>query len=534
MFHNHFGKGSSLILAVFIFLGHFPIVVKAQEVVPIIPLPLESQSNKEAFFLDHMVSLEYDEELEAEVGYFRRALYKEKNIPLSPSNRVAKSRISVVKDTGLGNGYTLTVKADHIMIRGANSTQAFYGLVSLLQLIHTGEEEDQGIKIKGWEIRDRPNYEWRGIMLDESRHFFGVEKVKQVLDWMAFYKLNKFHWHLTDAPGWRLEVLQYPKLGLVGGIGNHTDPYTPSQFYTQEQIGEIVRYAAERKISVIPEIDMPGHATAANRAYPEYSGGGSERYPDFTFHPAKEETYAFLNTILKEVDLLFPSNMIHLGGDEVSFGNEQWPKDPEVLALMNQEGLKTLKEVEDYFFQRMSDSLFTRKNQVLAWDEMAAADLPKDNTLIMWWRHDKPEQLKLALSKGFRTIICPRIPFYFDFVQEEDHQYGRKWAGDFSPLEAVYTFDLAAMEVPDEQQDLIVGIQANVWTETIHNQQRLDYMLFPRIAAMAESAWSHRQVKNYAAFLQRLPLHLDLYQKEGLYYYHPFKQGHHPEPVYLP
>ncbi|MFP4367730.1 MAG: family 20 glycosylhydrolase, partial [Bacteroidales bacterium] len=171
------------------------------------------------------------------------------------------------------------------------------------------------------EIREDPEYGWRGIMLDESRHFFGKDKVKSILDWMVYYKLNRFHWHLTDSPGWRIEIKKYPKLGHVGGIGNHTDPFTPAEFYTQEDIKEIIAYAKERKIVVIPEIDMPGHATAANHAYPEYSGGGSERYPDWTFHPGREGTYQYLTDILREVDALFPSQMVHLGGDEVSCGN---------------------------------------------------------------------------------------------------------------------------------------------------------------------------------------------------------------------
>ena len=314
-------------------------------------------------------------------------------------------------------------------------------------------------------------------MLDESRYFFGMEKVKQLLDHMAYYKLNTFHWHLTDAPGWRIEINGFPKLATVGGIGNQSDPNAPATYNTQEQIKEIVSYASERMITVIPEIDMPGHATAANRAYPEHSGGGSEKYPDFTFHPAKETTYTYLSQILREVDVLFPSNMIHLGGDEVSFGNQMWPKDPKVLDLVKKEGLNGMKGVEDYFFERMADTLFNINNKVLAWDEMAGANLPKDKTIIFWWRHDKKEQLSLSPQNGYPTVICPRIPFYFDFLQQEDHKYGRKWAGAFAPLAAVYDFEVNYLGVKPEERSLILGIQANLWTETVDNEQRFDFLM---------------------------------------------------------
>jgi hexosaminidase len=368
-------------------------------------------------------------------------------------------------------------------------------------------------------------------MLDESRHFFGKEKVKFLLDWMAFYKLNRFHWHLTDEPGWRLEIKNYPRLSLVGGIGNYLDSTATAQYYTQEDIKEIVAYAAERKIVVIPEIDMPGHATAANKAYPQYSGGGSEKHPDFSFNPGREETYQYLTDILREADVLFPSDMIHLGGDEVSFGNEKWKTDAAVQRLMKKNGLKDLKAVEDYFIQRMADSLFEMNNRILAWDEMAGASLPVDKTLIFWWRHDRPEQLKTALDKGYTTVLCPRLPFYFDFVQDSAHRFGRKWNRLYNSLKEVYSFSAAQTAVAQNKKQLIAGMQANLWTETVSDEQRLDYLLFPRISALAEAAWTEE--KNYAGFLDRLKLHLPLYQKQKIYYYDPFRPLQHPEPVLL-
>ncbi|MFW5835471.1 MAG: beta-N-acetylhexosaminidase [bacterium] len=383
------------------------------------------------------------------------------------------------------------------------------------------------------EIREDPEYGWRGIMLDESRHFFGKDKVKSILDWMVYYKLNRFHWHLTDSPGWRIEIKKYSKLGHVGGIGNHTDPYMPAQFYTQEDIKEIVAYAKERKIVVIPEIDMPGHATAANHAYPEYSGGGSERYPDWTFHPGREGTYQYLTDILREVDALFPSQMVHLGGDEVSFGNHRWKTDPEVQELMRRNNLDDLKAVENYFMRRMNDSLMKLNNHILVWDEMADAGLPKDRSVIFWWRHDQPEQLKLSLENGHKTVICPRLPFYFDFVQNEDHRFGRKWGGRFNELQDVYEFSLSGLGIDEEQRSLVLGFQGNVWTETINNEQRLDFLLYPRIAALAETVWCAEGRKDYGDFLSRLKSHLNLYRDHSIYFYNPFDENEYPEPVLM-
>ncbi|WP_246581305.1 beta-N-acetylhexosaminidase [Echinicola shivajiensis] len=427
--------------------------------------------------------------------------------------------------------YQLTIETDQIQITANDEEGVFHGMISLLQIIDQSEVNDNGLSILGWKVKDSPRYGWRGFMLDESRHFFGVDKVKSILDWMAYYKLNKFHWHLTDSPGWRIEIQKYPKLALVGGIGNHGNPYAPSQYYTQEEIKEIVSYANERKIEVIPEIDMPGHATAANKAYPEFSGGGSEKHPEFTFHPGKEETYQYLTDILREINALFPSQMIHLGGDEVSFGNQQWASDPFIKDLRQQQNLSNLKEVEDYFIKRMADSLFSLNNKILAWDEMAEAGLPTEKSILLWWRHDKPEQLLKLLENNISTVICPRIPLYFDFVQEETHRYGRKWGGNFNPLQSVYEFDISRLDIPEDKADLILGLQANLWTETVSNEERLDFLVFPRIAAMAEAVWSQENKRNYEDFSQRLKKHFKLYKDSGLYFYDPFDPDNHPEPT---
>ncbi|AKP52663.1 beta-N-acetylhexosaminidase [Cyclobacterium amurskyense] len=498
----------------------------------IIPMPASYKLLEGEFLWDHQVGLVMND-FSAQGNYLQQEDLRLLAIPLSEMESPSK-KISISQTNSISQGYKIRIQSEEIVIEAANEEGAFYGVISLLQLAHAAKVKSGKIALPNWEIQDKPRYEWRGVMLDESRYFFGMEKVKQLLDHMAYYKLNTFHWHLTDAPGWRIDIKGFPKLATVGGIGNQSDPNAPATYYTQEEIKEIVRYASERMITVIPEIDMPGHATAANRAYPEHSGGGSERYPDFTFHPAKETTYGYLSKVLREVDVLFPSNMIHLGGDEVSFGNQMWPKDPKVLDLVKREGLEGMKGVEDYFFERMADTLFQMNNKVLAWDEMAGASLPKDKTIIFWWRHDKKEQLGLSLQNGYSTVICPRIPFYFDFLQQEDHKYGRKWAGAFAPLAAVYDFEVDDFGVKPEEKPLILGIQANLWTETVHNEQRFDFLMYPRIAALAEVVWSEKAVKSYVGFKNRLSVHLEKYKAEKIYYFDPFEPDHHPEPVYEP
>ncbi|GEO03470.1 beta-hexosaminidase [Adhaeribacter aerolatus] len=429
--------------------------------------------------------------------------------------------------------YYLAINASGTQISAAAPHGVFNGVNSLLQLIRQAPVQAKNITLSGWEITDAPALAWRGVMLDESRFFFGKETVKEILDWMAFYKLNRFHWHLTDTPGWRLEIKSYPRLALVGGVGNHGNPDVPAQYYTQEDIKEIVSYAAERFIEVIPEIDMPGHAAAANRAYPEFSGGGSERYPEFTFNPGKEETYGYLTRILKEVDVLFPAKKIHLGGDEVHFGNKQWQTNQAVQQLMQAQKLPDLKAVEFYFIQRMTDSLSKLNSKILAWDEVVSAALPVKNTIIFWWRHDQPQQLKLALEKGYQTVLCPRIPFYLDFVQDSSHFSGRRWKGDYSSLEKLYNFSTAAFPgiITEKNKNLVAGIQAALWTETISSKKRLEFMLFPRISALAEAAWTPPGSRNFGTFKTRLTKHLELYRQQDIYFYNPLQPASRPEVI---
>lgn len=446
------------------------------------------------------------------------------------SERVVEvGKITFKTDPSFGpEQYKLIVKpSGRTKVVSGGSAGEFYALRTLAQ-----EKRNGGVKVGV--IEDIPRFEWRGFMLDESRHFFGEEKVKSILDAMADLKLNKFHWHLTDASGWRIEIKAFPLLTEVGAVGNHSDIFAAPCYYTQDQIKSIVAYAAERHIEVIPEIDMPGHASAATKAYPEYSGGGvSAGFPAFTFNVGKEETYEFLTAILKEVAELFPSEYIMTGGDEVSFGSYAWKTDPDIAALMKREGYGDVLQAEGYFMRRMAEVVRSLGKKMIGWDDIVSFGTPSDNNLLMYWRHDKPERLHECIDGGYATILCPRKPMYFDFVQDDSHKVGRKWNG-FCPIGDVYSFPDSLYEewgvTPEYLAGAVKGIQANLWSEVVHNEARLDFMTFPRIYAAAEAAWTLPGSKDFDAFNKRLEREYIRMDEAGIYYYDYRDPFHHPEP----
>ncbi|MBI9063325.1 MAG: beta-N-acetylhexosaminidase [Marinilabiliaceae bacterium] len=485
----------------------------AQENCPIIPLPQKISIQEATYTLPNSFVIK------TRYSQFKHLAKQEEPVlnNLLGATQRKKKEIHLRFDASIANeeGYQLIISPEKLEISASGTPGCFYGLKSLQQLILHATYNDVN-EIPAMRIDDAPRYGWRGFMLDESRHFFGKETVKQLLDMMALQKLNKFHWHLTDEPGWRIEIKKYPQLTTVGGKGNFSNPTAEARYYTQKDIREIIKYAADRHIEVIPEIDMPGHATAANRAYPEFSGGGNANHPDFTFHPGKEGTYAYLTHILREVADLFPSKYIHIGGDEVHFGNDKWAADPDVKSLMQRENLVDIKAVEHYFLKRMSDSIAALNKTVIGWDEVVGAGLSKENTLVMWWRHDKKQLLKEAIESDFEVVLCPRRPMYLDFVQHESHTDGRRWGG-FCPLDMIYKFPDSDMTGGEYYlTDKVLGVQANAWTERMHTRERLQFMIFPRLSAVAESGWTQDKNKNYENFILRLNSMQKHYKKEGI------------------
>jgi hexosaminidase len=426
-----------------------------------------------------------------------------------------------------GEEYLVTVGREIVSCEATTPAGMFYAIQTLIQFFNNASE---GPGLKLMTIKDSPRYAWRGLMLDESRHFFGKEIVKQLLDIMAYLKMNRFHWHLTDEPGWRIEIKKYPKLTEIGATGNWHDRNAPRKFYTQDEIREIVAYAAERHIQVIPEIDMPGHASAATRAYPELSAGGTGRWEGFTFHPAKETTYRFIDDVMTEIAGLFPSPYVHIGGDEVHFGNKIWYTDPEIQQFIKNNHLGNEIGLEHYFVRRACDIVNSKGKIMIGWDEIIASGVTPDKAVVMWWRHDKPDQLAAALEKGFKVIMTPRIPCYFDFVQDESHKIGRRWSTKFNTLQTIYAFPDNISSVIANYPDRILGIQASIWTERVADVKRLYFMLFPRLAGISEDAWTNPESKDYSRFEMKLRQFLRYLDQKGMNYFNPFDPESTPEP----
>ncbi|WP_080903641.1 beta-N-acetylhexosaminidase [Parabacteroides sp. Marseille-P3160] len=423
-----------------------------------------------------------------------------------------------------GEGYSLDVKGDTVLLEATSEAGLFYAKEALLQLACFGKG-----KIRYCHIQDTPRYQWRGFMLDESRHFFGKEKVKQYLDIMASLRLNVFHWHLTDEPGWRIEIKKYPKLTQIGAIGNWHDPKAAPKFYTQEDIKEIVAYATERHIMIIPEIDMPGHATAACKAYPEYSSGGEGRWKDFAFNPGNIKTYQFISDVLDEVAQLFPSPYIHIGGDEVHYGNQSWYTDTEIQDFIKKQGLTDEKELEYYFLRQVASIVSSKGKTMIGWDEIVDAGIAPDKAVVMWWRHDKESQLVKALEQGYRVILTPRRPMYADFIQFASHKVGRQWNG-YNTIENVYNFPTLIMHLTKGYESQILGMQMSLWTERVADEKRLDFMTFPRLIALSEAAWVFEKNKECSLFMQHLPVFLKYLDSLGVYYFNPLDPKSIEEP----
>lgn len=491
---------------------------------PLFPTPAKASTGKGSLIIGKNITIEgngeYAKQLAADLSNELNGLYSSQNSNPGKITFILDNNGGSVKDA-----YQLQITPSDIRIEASSESGLFYGKEALIQLVRAGEGT-----VPVCRIEDHPRYEWRGFMLDESRHFFGKEKVKQYLDIMASLRMNVFHWHLTDEPGWRIEIKKYPKLTTIGAIGNWHDPKAPAEFYTQEDIKELVAYAAERHIMIVPEFDMPGHATAVCRAYPEVSGGGEGRWEHFTFHPCKEVTYQFISDVLDEIISLFPSPYIHIGGDEVHYGNQSWFTDPEIQQFIKEKDLTNELGLEHYFVRRVTDIVASKGKTMIGWDEIVDAGVSPSKAVVMWWRHDRQHQLVKALENGFRVIMTPRRPLYGDFVQYGGHSVGRLWNG-YNPIEYVYSFPKPVIHLTRNYEDQIIGLQLSMWTERIADVKRLDYMTFPRLAAVAESAWTPAKSKESSLFMKKLPFFLRYLDGLNIYYFDPFHPDARPEPA---
>lgn len=418
--------------------------------------------------------------------------------------------------------YLMDVSPKRITIRATGGAGIFYGVQSLLQSI------DADSQVAAMVIKDSPRFPYRGLHLDVSRHFLDKEFVKKQLDMMAYYKLNRFHWHLTDGAGWRIEIKKYPKLTEIAAWRPYKtwkewwradrhyctkdDPAAYGGYYTQEEIKEVVAYAAERYITVIPEIEMPGHSEEVLAVYPELSCSGKP-YVNSDFCIGNEQTFAFLEDVLTEVMALFPSKYIHIGGDEAGKGG--WKTCPKCKARMKAEGLKDVDELQSYMIHRIEKFLNDNGRDLLGWDEILEGGLAP-NATVMSWRGE--EGGLAAVNSGHRAIMSPGGYCYLDGYQDAPPTQPEA-IGGYLPLKKVYSYDPVPASLDAGKRDLILGPQANVWAEYIPTPEQMEYMIYPRLLALAEVAWTNPENKDYDDFHRRALKAVSFLQSRG---YHPF------------
>ncbi len=511
----------------------------------IIPAPVSFESNQSMFMLDNQTNIDLkvnNPELKKMVENFQNFLKNAglnlafKTVPNPDrSNKVIVIDLFKAQNTELGKeGYTLEVKDNIIEILANTNAGIFNGLQTLRQMLPASFESNEramGIgMLMGCKIKDYPRFGWRGLMFDDSRHFFGVEAVKAYIDKMAQYKFNVFHWHLTDDEGWRIEIKSLPKLTEIGawrverfGRFGDTRPYpkegekaTYGGFYTQEQIKDIVKYATERNVTIVPEIDVPGHSMAVLAAYPELStlkkptfvnpgskfaewfGNGTfEMLIENTLNPADEKVYDFVNKVMSEVATLFPGQYIHMGGDESYHGF--WERDANVQAFMKKNNIKDTHELQSYFVKRVEKIVSSKGKKLIGWDEILEGGLAP-GAAVMSWRGMKGGIE--AAKMGVPVVMTPTDYAYIDYTQG-DKSVENPIYKDLS-LEKTYLFEPVPMEVDSKY---ILGGQANLWTEVIPNLQFAYYMTYPRAFAMSEVLWSPKETKNWIGFINRTESH---------------------------
>lgn len=485
----------------------------------VIPQPRSQQLLEGNFVLSSQTQLVYPPAFENAAQFLKH--WVEEGSVIRFRENDSDSQIVFVQDSQLATeGYKLEIDKNQIRITAATDAGAFYGVQSLRQLlpesIESGDFKEDRINIRQMLIQDEPKFAYRGMHLDVGRHFFSVDFIKQYLDYMAMLKMNYFHWHLTEDQGWRLEIKKYPLLQTVAAYRDQTlvghynevpqrfDGQRYGGYYTQEEAREIVAYAAARHITVVPEIEMPGHSQAAITAYPELgctgeSPGVAQLWGVFEhIYCPKEETFAFLEDVLDEVMEIFPSRLIHIGGDEAPKKN--WKACPACQARMVQEGLQNEDELQSYFIKRMESYLNSHGRQIIGWDEIIEGGLAP-NATVMSWRGTAGAIT--AAKQGNPVIMTPNSHCYFDYYQSQNENEPLA-IGGYIPLEKVYQFDPIPTELNMAERALILGAQANLWTEYISQEDQVEYMIFPRITALSEVLWTYPAERNYTDYIARL------------------------------
>lgn len=491
-----------------------------QKEIGIIPKPLFQELDKGVFIMDDKVFLVSNPEISEVSDYFKTYLEEHYQIEFDTQKGTKKIIFTINNAIANEEGYELKIEEENIFIESKNTRGAFYAVQSLLQLLPLPSDLNS-YKIPCLQIKDQPEFTYRGMHLDVGRHFFSVDFIKKYIDLMARLKMNTFHWHLTEDQGWRIEIKKYPKLQEISAyrketlLGHYNDqphqfdgkPY--GGFYTQEQIKEVVAYAKTRQVTIIPEIEMPGHSQAAIAAYPELGCTGEQVEVatkwgvfDEVYCP-KESTFKFLEDVIDEVVALFPGKYIHIGGDEAPKTN--WKNCAHCQKLIKKEGLKDEHGLQSYFIARMEKYINTKGKQIIGWDEILEGGLAPNATVMSWRGTSGAVQ---AAKEGHDVILTPGSHCYFDHYQSENENEPLA-IGGFLPLEKVYHFNPIPEGLTDKEAIYVLGAQGNVWTEYMQTEKQVEYMAYPRAVALSEVLWSSPEYKNYSDFINRL----EQYQK---------------------
>jgi hexosaminidase len=505
-------------------------LLHAANVTSIIPAPVQAEAHDGVFKLTPETCIASDAASKDTAAFLAERLSRATGYPLKTSvsevsHRTFHSPVIFLTtknaSTNLGpEGYELLVTPAAVVIHAPTQTGLFYGAQSLLQLLppeifSTNRVTNVAWQIPCAQIKDQPRFAWRGFMLDVSRHFFTKPEVEQVLDLMALYKLNTFHWHLVDDQGWRIQIKKYPKLTEVGawrdGVGfglasNTTTAYDAhgryGGFYTQHDIREIVAYAAARHITIVPEIEMPGHSSAALKAYPQFACANAQiAMPEKggVYCAGNKATFAFLENILSEVTKLFPGKYVHIGGDEVDKTN--WRNCPDCQARIKMENLNGERELQAYFIRRIEKIVNAHGKNLIGWSEIREGGLAPSAALMDWIGGGAE-----SAASGHDVVMTPTKYSYFDHYQSTNHATEPKAIGGYLPLERVYQFDPLPEKLAPEFQAHVLGGQANLWTEYIPNFRQVEYMMFPRLGALSEADWSPKEARNWNDFQTRAAL----------------------------
>ena len=448
-------------------------------------------------------------------------------------------------------GYKLDITNNKIKITAKTTTGLFYALQTLRQLLPIEVEIHQKMNtpvyLPALTITDYPAFEWRGSLIDVSRHFYSIEYLKKHIDRLAYYKMNKLHLHLADDQGWRIEIKKYPELTMQGAWRNYDnhDSICMRQsannpdfiinprfiirkegqndiyggYYTQEQIKDLIQYAASRHIEIIPEIDMPGHSTVVIANYPHLSCTGKTGWGKQFSVPlcvCNEEVYTFVENVLSEIIELFPSQYIHIGADEVD--KTTWRESEICKELMERESIKNVEELQSYFVHRVQNFVESKGKQIIGWDEVLEGGIDS-NVTVMYWRSWIPSVPEKATKNGNKVIMCPVNPFYFDYSPNKSTLYN------------VYNVNIIPRDMPEERANLIKGAQANLWAEKIPSENRADFLMFPRMTALAERVWTNKEL--YESYMQRILRHYPRLEVLGIRYRLPDIQGFAQESVFI-